>query len=359
MQFFSVPILEVIRETKDAITICFDPAETPEDFLHFHPGQHLTLKVFINKKEYRRSYSICSALHEKNLKVTVKRLTNGMVSNYLVDHLKQNDRIEISKPEGHFFIEPSSEKRQHYFFFAAGSGITPVFSMIKSLLENEPMSILHLLYGNRKEEDIIFNKELQELAGNYEGQFYLHHTLSKSKRPALAFLSSSKDNWDGWKGRIDDPMIQRFLEFYPIKNKLANYYICGPGELIEQTKNYLIKNNIDSKSIHAEYFTTPATIVTENKSVSPTEVQLIVHLNNKTHEFKMPGNKKVLEFLLDKGLDAPYSCSSGACSTCMAKLVQGEVKMDVVLALEPEEIEQGYILTCQARAMTEVLEIKY
>ncbi len=359
MQFKPVPILEVIRETKDVITICFDPAETPEEFLHFIPGQHLTLKVFVNFKEYRRSYSICSAQHEKILKVTVKKVAKGLVSNHLVDHLKPGNKIEISKPEGHFNIHPSADKRLHYFFFAAGSGITPIFSMIQSLLENEPKSNIHLLYGSRNEENIIFHKKLESLAIKFEGQLHLHYTLSKIKSKGLSFLSKSNDTWAGWKGRIDESMINRFLENYPAKNLEPSYYICGPGDLIECTKNSLIKLNIDPKSIHAEYFTAPVHVEPVTPSSSIAEATLIVHLNDKRHEFKMPGNKKILDFLLDAKLDPPYSCSSGACSTCMAKIIQGEVKMDLALALEPEEIADGYILTCQSRPVSSIVEIKY
>lgn len=359
MHFKSVPISDVIHETKDAITICFDPSETPEDFLEFIPGQHLTLKVFIHFKEFRRSYSICSAQHEKILKVTVKRLAKGSVSNHLLNTLKPGDRLEISKPEGHFCINPSIDKRQNYFFFAAGSGITPIFSMIQSLLENEPKSNLYLLYSNRTEENIIFYKELQTLTKRFEGQLDVEYTLSKTKSKLLPFLSASKDSWKGLKGRIDDSMIRRFLGNYPVNNSISSYYICGPGGLIESVKSSLIKLNIDSKAIHSEYFTTPAHAIHEDKTISIAEVDLIVHLNDKRYEFKMHGNKKVLDFLLDKGLDPPYSCSSGACSTCMAKIIQGEVKMDIALALEPEEIAEGYILTCQSRAVSSVLEIKY
>lgn len=359
MEFKSVTVHNIIRETKDTVTICFDPKETPEEFLNFIPGQHLTLKVFIQFKEYRRSYSICSAQLDHTLKVTVKKSYKGIVSNYLVNELKTGQRLDISKPEGHFCIHPSSDKRQDYYFFAAGSGITPVFSMIQSLLEHEPKSNVYLLYGSRTEEDIIFYKELETLLKKYEGQLHIHYTLSKLKSKLLPFLSSSKESWKGWKGRIDKQMIQRFLENYPKQNSTASYYICGPGDLIEQTKNSLSELSIDPKSIHAEYFSTPAAAVAEVKASPVSEVTLIVHLNDKRHEFKMPGNKKVLDFLLDKGLDPPYSCSSGACSTCMAKVIQGDVKMDVALALEPEEISQGYILTCQSRPLTEVLEIKY
>lgn len=360
MQFNPISILDVIHETKDAITICFDPKETPIDFLQFTPGQHITLKVLINGIECRRSYSICSALHENILKVTVKKLSGGLVSNHLVNTLQAGDRLEISKPEGHFCILPSPDKRLNYFFFAAGSGITPIFSMIKSLLENEPKSNLYLLYGNRNEDDIIFNKELESLMQKYEEQLHVNHTLSKIKNKGLPFLSNFKETWSGWKGRINESMIKRFIDNYPVRNSGSSYYICGPGDLIESTKSSLLKLDIDIKSIHTEYFTTPVNALSTKQTVpSPSEVTLIAHLNGKRYELKMPGNKKILDVLMDAKLDPPYSCSSGACSTCMAKIIQGEVKMDIALALEPEEIADGYILTCQSRPLSPVVEIQF
>lgn len=359
MQFTEVRISEIIRETPDAITLCFDPGETPESFLHFIPGQHLTLRIFINFKEYRRSYSICSAQHESILKITIKKLAKGLVSNHLVDSLKEGMKLQISKPEGHFTIQPDAEKRQQYFFIAAGSGITPVLSMIRSLLESEPKSNIYLLYGNRNEENIIFYKELESLRKKYEGQLEIHYTLSKVKSKVFSFLSSDQGEWKGWKGRINEEMIGKFQELHLSGKIPASYYICGPGDMIEMAKHYLMDLNIDQKSIHAEYFTTPHLATTEPPVKAIADSTLIVHLNNKRYEYKIPGNKKILDFLLDAGVDPPYSCSSGACSTCMAKIISGEVKMDHALALEPDEIEQGFILTCQSRAVSSTLEITY
>lgn len=359
MHFYKIPVSEKNFETKDSVSLHFKVIELPEAFTNYHPGQHLTLKLIINGKEYRRSYSMSSAPGQETISISIKKVDDGIVSNYIFNKINAGDQLELSGPEGHFFITPDSGRRQNYYFFAAGSGITPIFSMIQSLLEDEPMSMVYLLYGNRTEEDIMFHEQLIKLSQKYQDQFFVEFTLSRLKGNLLPFLSSKKKIWEGWKGRINKDSIQKFFNTYPLRNLNALYYLCGPGDFIESTKENLLKSNIDSKSIHAEYFTIPVHPVSDSQIPNLNTVRLIVHLNNKTHELQMPGNRKILDSILDAKLDAPYSCSSGACSTCMAKIIQGKVHMDVSLALEPEEIEQGYILTCQSRPLTELIEIKY
>ncbi|MBK8954637.1 MAG: ferredoxin--NADP reductase [Saprospiraceae bacterium] len=359
MEFHKVSVAEVIRETGDTISICFDKDSHEEILDHFIPGQHLTLKLPINNKEVRRSYSISSIPGEKQVCITVKQVKKGLVSNYLVEKIQNGSVLEISKPEGHFVIQADPERSHSYYFFAAGSGITPVMSMIRSLLEHEPKSSVHLLYGNRKVENIIFYDRLRALQQKYEGQFFVEFTLSQSGKGLLPFFSSSKDSWDGWKGRIGKKLIDAFCEKYPARTKEKSFYICGPGNMIEDVKRELAALGNDPKSIHAEYFTTPAGTASESKTATVSSAQITVHLNGEQHRLSIPGNKKILDSLQDAGLDPPYSCCSGACSTCMAKVLKGSVHMDVALALEQDEIAAGYILTCQSRPTSEELEIKY
>lgn len=361
MEFHKIKVSNIHQESPDAVSIELDKSETPQNFFEFIPGQHLTIRILINGKEYRRSYSISSVPEEHVLRITVKKVKGGVISNYLTQKFSVGDTMEISKPEGHFCIKADGETKRAYYFFAAGSGITPVYSMIQSLLEHEPRSTVHLLYGNRKEEDIIFYKALNVLQQKHEGQFFLQYTLSQHKKSILPFLSSKKDNWQGWTGRISKKQIELFFNQYPSSVKEKVYYLCGPGEMIEEVKKYLLGHEIELKSIHAEYFTSPVSPIAESVggSSSPEYAQIIVKLNGQTQELKISGKEKILDSLQAAGLDAPYSCCSGACSTCMAKLISGEVKMDSALALEPDEIEAGYILTCQARPVSEHLEIHY
>lgn len=362
MDFNCVAVREIIRETRDTISISFQPETTPDPYFDFLAGQHVTIKLKLDNQEFRRSYSLSSMPNERPLKITVKQVRHGLASTYLGEQLKAGDFLELSKPEGHFCIKPDPERRQNYFFFAAGSGITPVFSMIRTLLEHEPMSSVFLLYGSRKEEDIIFRHQLDAMLDKYDGQLFIEHTLSGIKKSLLPFLSPAKQVWTGSKGRISDAHIRKFLEVCPNRNLPASFYLCGPGKFIEETKSSLIHLQVDKKNIHAEYFTTPAAAKSASEPADEQTVKrisLTVHLNGKVSHLDIPGNKKVLDSLIEAGLDPPYSCSSGACSTCMAKLIEGQVKMDVALALEPEEIEQGYILTCQSRPVTDTLEIKF
>ena len=360
MEFHKVSVAEVIRETSDSVSICFDRTMHEELLGHFIPGQHLTLKLHINNKEVRRSYSISSIPADQQVCITVKQVKKGLVSNYLTDKIEKGSVLEISKPEGHFVIQADPEKSHSYYFFAAGSGITPVMSMIRSLLEHEPKSNVHLLYGNRKVENIIFHEQLKAVQQKYEGQIFVEFTLSQSGKGLLPFFSSTKDTWSGWKGRINKKLIDAFCEKYPPRTKEKSFYICGPGNMIEDVKRELAALGHDPKCIHSEYFTTPASNSTKtNAGPILAKAQIKVHLNGKTHELEIPGNKKILDSLMDAGLDAPYSCCSGACSTCMAKIIQGTVHMESALALEEDEIKAGYILTCQSRPTSEELEIKY
>ncbi|MBK9106946.1 MAG: 2Fe-2S iron-sulfur cluster binding domain-containing protein [Saprospiraceae bacterium] len=359
MEFYKVNVAEVIKETPDAISIGFETEALKEIFDHFIPGQHLTLKLNINNKEVRRSYSISSIPHEPQLRITVKQVKKGLVSNHLVEKIDKGSVLEISKPEGHFTITPDPEKSHSYYFFAAGSGITPVLSMIRSLLEHEPKSTVHLLYGNRKEDNIIFYEKLKSLQTKYEGQFFAEFTLSQSGKGLLPFFSSSKDHWTGWKGRINKKLINTFCEKYPSRTKEKSFYICGPGNMIEDVKKELTALGNDPKTIHAEYFSTPATTAGDSKAAFVSSANITFHLNGQQHQLQIPGNKKILDSLMDAGFDPPYSCCSGACSTCMAKIIKGSVHMDVALALEQDEIAAGYILTCQSRPTSEELEIKY
>lgn len=361
MEFYKLHVSKIIRETPGAVSIEFDKTDTPDNFFDFIPGQHLTLKMVSNGKEQRRSYSLSSVPEDKSLRITVKKVKGGLISNHLFQNLKEGDVIEVSKPEGHFCIKPESEHKRAYYFFAAGSGITPVYSMIQALLEHEPRSTVHLLYGNRKEEDIIFYNGLNDLYKKHEGQFFLQYTLSQHKKSILPFLSSKKDDWQGWTGRISKKQIELFLNQNQSSEKEKSYYLCGPGEMIEEVKKYLLGHDIDLKSIHAEYFSSPVSPATDSSKSKPSPefATIVVKLNGQTQELKISGKDKILDSLQAAKLDPPYSCCSGACSTCMAKLISGEVKMDSALALEPDEIAAGYILTCQARPVSEHIEVHY
>ena len=311
----------------------------------------------------RRAYSLSSSPSEDFLQFSVKRVEGGKVSNYLNDQIEVGQRITTFKPEGKFIVLPEADKTKDHYFIAAGSGITPVLSMIKTLLEDEERSTVYLLYGSRKEEDIIFKAELDRLASRYEGQLFISHTLSQvtEKRKFLGILGS-KDNaaWKGLKGRIDKDKLDYFLKDYPTRSGEAHYYLCGPGDLIQMAEQFLSSQGVAEPMMHTEYFTPPADDGTSTQAESSGgSGEVSVTLDGETFTVQVDEKKTILEAIIDTGKNPPYSCTSGACASCMAKTVSGEVSMDSCLSLDDDEIENGFILTCQAHPVGDGVSISY
>ncbi len=361
-QFHTLRVKEVRSETHDTVTLVFDlPADLQETYC-YKQGQYLTLNFTINGKEERRSYSMCSSPIENHLAVTVKRLKGGLVSNYINDHVKAGQAIEVMPPDGRFFTELHPGAQKTYYLFGAGSGITPLFSIIKTILEEEPQSVVCLLYGNRNEDSILFKEELNRLEKRYAGQLFVEHILSQPHREKTrgfkGFFSKGTISWQGKVGRIDAGQVQIFLAAHPQRTKEAEYFICGPGAMIDLIEKTLKDKGIDNKHIHTERFTTTPTAEADRvKGVSGAHVK--VTLNGNAIEINVPSNKTILDTLIDNKYDPPYSCTSGACSTCMAKVTKGSVKMDVCYALDEEEVAQGYVLTCQSHPTTDEVELTY
>ncbi|HRF41377.1 MAG: ferredoxin--NADP reductase [Saprospiraceae bacterium] len=360
--FHSLRVKEVVKETSDTATLVFEiPQELTETF-QYTQGQYLTLRLSINGKEQRRSYSMCSSPLEKDIAVTVKRVKNGVVSNYLNDRVQAGNMLDVMEPEGRFFTPLDPDNRKTYYLFGAGSGITPLFSILKTALEQEPQSFVHLLYGNRSEDSIIFKNQLDALQRRYDGQFTVDYILSKPKRDkpgGLAGLFSKGTlSWQGKTGRINAVEVNKFLEEHPLRNKNAEYFICGPGDLIDAVEKSLLEKGIDKKHIHAERFV--STHIAEADRIQGVGgAEVAVQLNGKTVSINVPAGKTILDVLIDKKHNPPYSCTSGACSTCIAKVTEGSVKMDVCYALDEDEVAQGFILTCQAHPTTPKVAVTF
>ncbi|MGG9962080.1 1,2-phenylacetyl-CoA epoxidase subunit PaaE [Ferruginibacter sp. SUN106] len=347
VHFHTLKIKAVKKETPDCVSIAFTVPEDLQATFAFEQGQNITLKKIIDGEEVRRSYSICAAPFENELKVAVKKVDGGKFSCYANDILKAGDEIEVLPPTGKFNTKLHAANKKQYVAFAAGSGITPVLSIIKTTLQTEPQSHFTLIFGNRSRSSIIFFEELEGLKNKFLQRFNFINILSRERTDAP--INS---------GRIDD---QKLIQL----NKLVNYkgideyFICGPEEMIFCVKDFLAQQGIDKKKIHFELFTTPgqknSSVVNNESSMksSGPSSKITVKLDGRSFDFDLGFNgENILDAALKQGADLPFACKGGVCCTCKAKLLEGQVAMDVNWGLEQEEIEQGFILTCQSHPTT-------
>lgn len=360
--FFTLSVGKVVNETQDSVTVYFDIPDQLKETFQFEAGQYLTLK-FKEKNDERRAYSICTGPQESQIGVTVKRVRKGKISNHINDSVKVGTSIEVMPPQGKFVVQANGDVRRQHVFIAAGSGITPVMSMIKTLLEHEGKSHISLLYGNRNEKCIIFKNALDTMAEDHKGQLSVVHTLSqpiKKKEGGIGgFFKKAKMDWTGKVGRINGQMVDEIKADFQ-DNIETHYYICGPGNMIDVVENYLQKSSVEKDNIHTERFTTGSFTDASKSSASVEGGSLVkVKLSGKMHEVNIVDNTNILDALINAKHDPPYSCTSGACSTCMAKVVNGEVSMDACYALDEDEVAEGFILTCQAHPVTPEVEIDF
>ncbi|HRI00400.1 MAG TPA: iron-sulfur cluster-binding domain-containing protein [Saprospiraceae bacterium] len=350
-------IVRKIKESHD--TVSLELELSPSILNEFKSGQYLDLEFEINGKLYVRPYSVSSISDSSKAWITVKKINKGIVSNYIFDVLKEFDQIQFKKVNGKFFVVPNHSTRKAYYFIAAGVGITPIKSMIHSLLENEPTSLVHLFYANKTQEDILFYPLWLEWKEKYRDQFFVEFILSKSENTGgfFSFLSKKSNTWNGLKGRINELQLNRFLNEHPSQELESHFYICGPEEF-NQSISSILKKSVPPSQIHLEYFHIEQSADT-NFSPSGKKSHLKVKLRGKDYEFEIDQSKKIIDLLVEKKLNPPYSCSSGACATCIAKLHEGKVKMDVSMALDQEEIDQNWILSCQSRVISDTASIEF
>lgn len=361
MEFHKLTISDIQLETNDTITIYFNiPDELKQKYV-FAAGQYLTLKEKINGSEIRRAYSICTAPNEQKIGITIKRVAGGRLSSFIHSNWKKGMVVEVGSPEGNFKVTTDHDKMRNHFFIAAGSGITPIMSMLKTILEDEPMSNCYLLYGSRSEDNIIFKESLESLSKKYDGQLKINFTLSNpskiKEKGIFGMLKKPIVSWKGDTGRISKEKISSFIDQYIGNHKRENnFYLCGPGDLITTAEKELDKRGIAEDFIHREFFSTP---LSEGQGKDGIASKIKVHLNGEVVEFTSDGKKPILDELIALKKNPPYSCTSGACSSCMAKVISGKVEMEVCFALDDADLANNLILTCQAKPVSSELEISY
>ncbi|MCF8467479.1 MAG: phenylacetate-CoA oxygenase/reductase subunit PaaK [Sneathiella sp.] len=352
--FHPLTVKDVVRETKDAVSISFSVPENLKDSYRFTQGQHLTLKQVLDGEEVRRSYSICSAVGDTDLRVAVKRIDGGKFSSHANQNLKPGEVIEVMVPQGRFFTQLAPDNHKSYVAFAAGSGITPIISIIKTILKTEPQSGVTLIYGNRSVSGILFLEELEDLKNIYPDRFNLMHILSGEHQDAELF-----------NGRIDADKCRQLFGGVIDVNKVDEVFLCGPEQMITDVKDFLLTHGMEKEHIHFELFITDAAIKAGNKPVKSTKeagpkrhVKIILGGRQSEVDVAEDG-VSILDRALQEGLDLPYACKGGVCATCRAKVVQGDVRMDLNYALEDSEIAEGFVLTCQSHPLTDDVIVDY
>jgi ring-1,2-phenylacetyl-CoA epoxidase subunit PaaE len=357
-RFHTLRVKDVKKETPETVSVELDIPQELKDVFRFKAGQYLTFKVKVNGEELRRSYSICSSPFENSLRVAVKEIENGRVSGYFNHEVKSGHVLEVMPPLGNFTTEPSASNRKAYVAFAAGSGITPIISIIKAVLEGEPSSTFRLFYGNRDGKSVIFKDELERLQARYSDRLNLHFLYSRQPSSDPLF-----------EGRISKDKIEALSRKFPAVLQADEYFLCGPKPMIEAASGLLNERGVDKSKVHFELFTNaiPGEAAAQDESTPETSgpesntgiSKVLVILDGDETEIEVDAQTTILDAALDAGLDVPYACTGGSCCTCRAKTIEGHADMEVNYALTDQEVTDGYILTCQAHPTTPRMVVDY
>ena len=343
--FYSLTIDKISRLTPNAVAVSFIVPKELENEFDFEAGQYITIKHKINGEEVRRAYSISSSPKDKHITIGIKKVPEGLFSTYANTSLKEGDQLLVMPPEGRF-VYKTSNKQENICAFAAGSGITPIMSIARTVLESHPENTFVLVYGNQNKSEAMFHKEILELSNTYKDRFTAQFVYSRAREEDSLF------------GRIDTSVINFILKNKFKETNFNTFYLCGPEAMINFSCDTLKANGIAEDSIYFELFTTTEnkdseTIIPEGK----TTVEII--LDDEVYSFSMDKKSSILDAALDEDIDAPYSCQGGVCSTCIARITEGEAKMDKNQILTDGEIAEGLVLTCQAHPVTATLKIDY
>jgi ring-1,2-phenylacetyl-CoA epoxidase subunit PaaE len=351
VDFHPLRVLEVSALTDDSVAVTFDVPEELTETFRYLPGQHVTIRAVIEGEDVRRSYSICSNALGGKLRVGIKRLPGGVFSAWAIDELQAGHVIDVMPPVGEFTIDPDPTNPGHRVAIAAGSGITPVLSLIGTTLEREPGSSWTLLYGNRTANSVMFLEELEGLKDRYPGRFQLFHLLSREGSD-LPFLS----------GRIDEGKIRLVHDRLLRGRDISGWYLCGPYDLVMMARRILDDLGVDEALIHDElFFAGPLDPDSLPPEPPPGEgsVDLTVILDGRAVETRMTPETSILDAALRVRSELPFSCKGGMCATCKGRIEEGEVRMDKNYALVDTEVEAGYVLTCQSHPVSDKVVVRY
>ena len=342
-RFYELTISKITQLTTSSVMITFEVPELLKKVFHFEAGEYLTLQQTIRGEKVRRAYSICSGVNESELSVAVKRVPNGVFSTYATTQLKAGDVLEVMPPKGSFVFFYDIFGNRDIMLFSAGSGVTPMMSIAKTALSKTNIKVV-FVYGNKSKEEALFFDEIEALCIQYPERFFVHYAFSQQP-------------WgDHYTGRINDRIVSEIFAKYKDLN-WGRYYACGPTELVKNLREILLLRGIDKDRIFTELFeASPAEI---DYSTLQGNVAITLELNGQTHSFESARNQTLLSSALLRGYDAPYSCLNGVCSSCIGRVEEGEAKMAKNETLSEEEVSQGYILTCQAYAMTDTIKVRF
>jgi ring-1,2-phenylacetyl-CoA epoxidase subunit PaaE len=350
-------VTSVVAATRDSVIVAVQVAEELRAKYRYKQGQNLTFIKRLNGAEVRRSYSICSSVDDSELRVGIKHVENGVFSGWANSQLKVGDKLDVLPPTGNFFVELDPNAQRNFVGVAAGSGITPILSILKTTLETESASHFTLIYGNQSTDTIMFLEEIEALKNRYPQRLQVFHILSREIQNAELLT-----------GRIDGQKIDRFLDLLIDANDIDDVFLCGPFEMVMSAKDAFIDAGVEKKHVHSELFGAPddlKNLVRKTKqSVSEAEQQhiskVLVMIDGKGTQLNLArSGETVLDAALKIRRDLPFACKGGVCSTCKAKVMEGEVEMDLNYSLSDEEVAAGFILTCQAHPISDRVTIDY
>lgn len=354
-QFYPLNVSSVAKNTRDAVVVTFDVPEHLQQKFDFRPGQYLTLRTQLDGEELRRSYSICAAPGDGRLRVAIKRLNDGAFSTWANAELHSGQVLDVMPPDGHFTVDFNPTQARHYVAFAVGSGITPILSLIKSALETEAESRFTLFFGNRASSAVLFREEIEDLKNRYMSRFSL-----------IFIMSREQQDIDLFNGRLDGPKVDQLLTLWVDPASIDVAFVCGPQDMTESVIKALQDKGLDKAQIKFELFGSPKgpralrTGHDAAKAPGAQMCELTIVQDAITRTITIEKNKdNLIDSALARGIELPYSCKGGVCSTCRCKVIEGEVDMDANFALEDYEVERGFILSCQSFPVSDTLLIDF